>query len=177
MKVRQLGIAASLGLVTGFTPARQPQAAPNVLRKPGETTLFAFVTRGGKTASLCEGPRGAYLVYRFGKAGKIELQYPAVLNAGSWQKFTYFGYHRSAIPVSNYYRLSFSNGEVKYELYDREEEVIDEDGNEEYPREVGITVDVPKGSNAVFEGEASSVYGALRLTEQQQERVKMEGDE
>ena len=177
MKTWLLTVAVPLGLAAGPPPAQPPKPAPNVLRQPGETTIFSFKTSRGKTVSLCEGPKGRYLVYRFGTAAKTELQYPAVLDASSWQKFTYFGYHRSAIPVSNYYRLSFSNGGIKYELYDREEEVIDEDGNEGYPREVGITVDVPKGSNAVFEAEASSVYGGVMLTEEQQQRVKMEGDE
>lgn len=151
--------------------------APNALRRPGETILLAFKTDRGKTATLCEGPQGAYLVYRFGTPAKAELQYPTALNADSWQKFTYFGYHRSAIPTSNYYRLAFSNNGVKYELYDRQEEIVADDGNEQYPREVGITVDVPKSSNADFVGEESSVYGTLRLTEQQQERVRTEGDE
>ncbi|RZK31652.1 MAG: hypothetical protein EOO57_16015 [Hymenobacter sp.] len=177
MKTWLLTVAVPLGLAAGPPHAQPPKPAPNVLRRPGETTVFSFKTSRGKTVSLCEGPKGAYLVYRYGTAAKTELQYPAVLDASSWQKFTYFGYHRSAIPVSNYYRLSFSNSGTKYELYDREEEVIDEEGNEEYPREVGITVDVPKGSNAVFEGEVSSVYGGLMLTEKQQQRVKIEGDE
>lgn len=176
MRAWCLAVAAPLWLAAPRV-ASQPKLTLSALRRPGETVMFSFKTGRGKTAMLCEGPRGAYLVYRFGTSAKVDLQYPAELNAGSWRKFTYFGYHRSATPVSNYYRLSFSNGGVKYELYDRQEEVIDEDGDEQYPREVGITVTVPKGSDADFVAEASSVYGGLRLTERQQERVKIEGEE
>ena len=177
MKRWTVAVAAPLLLAATPRPAAPPRAPADPLRHPGETTVLAFKTAGGKTASLCEGPKGAYLVYRFGTAAKTELQYPAVLNAGSWQKFTYFGYHRSAVPTSNYYRLSFSNGGVRYELYDHEEEAVDEDGNEQYPREVGITVDVPKGQTFVLAGEEASVYGVLRLDGERQERVKIEGDE
>jgi hypothetical protein len=84
-------LATSLGLLAQLSPAAsQPKPGPDALRHAGETTLFSFVTASGKTALLCEGPKDAYLVYRFGTAAKTELQYPSVLDANSWQKFTYW---------------------------------------------------------------------------------------
>jgi hypothetical protein len=55
----------------------------NALRRPGETRLFSFETANGKTAVLCEGAKKAHLVYRFGTAAKVELQYPIILTASS----------------------------------------------------------------------------------------------
>lgn len=67
---------------------------PATLCQIGETPVFSFKTNGGKVATLCRGPKGSYLVYRFGTAAKVELQYPDKLDASSWQKFTYWSYTR-----------------------------------------------------------------------------------
>jgi hypothetical protein len=149
----------------------------NALRRPGETKLFSFKTASGKTAVLCEGPRGAYLVYRFGTVTKVELQYPAVLTATSWRKFAYYPYHRTATPQAERYRLSFSSGGNGYELVDMTETVTTEGGDEECPREVGVWVTTSKGKIVRLVGKQTSVQGDLLLSEEQQARVKMYGDE
>jgi hypothetical protein len=149
----------------------------NALSRPGETKIFSFKTAGGKTAVLCEGPKGSYLVYRFGTVTKVELQYPTVLTANSWRKFTYFSYHRMATPVAERYRLSFSNGGNEYTLFDMTEAVTTKSGDEDYAREVGVSITLPKGKVITIDGKLSSVQGALVLSEEQQARVKQEEDE
>lgn len=102
----------SCALLTASTPP-----PPATLVRPGETTLFAFQTKSGKTAALCRGPKGAYLVYRFGTAAKVELQYPAKLDASSWKKFTYWSYQRGN-PYLGIAELKFENQGVQYTLSD-----------------------------------------------------------
>ena len=159
--------AAALGLAAAMSLPGQGRPAPNVLRRPGETTVFSFITRSGKTVALCEGPKGAYLVYRFGTTAKVELQYPAVLDASSWRKFTYFRYTRGgglANAGRSEYRLSFRNGKVKYELYDMEHVEAGKGDDEVYLRDVGITV----ADGVDISGKTSTVRGGLYL---ERERV------
>jgi hypothetical protein len=173
MNLWKLALAAPLWLATGMAPATKP--APDVLRRPGETTVFSFVAANGKTVSLCEGPKSAYLVYRFGTAAKTELQYPAALDAGSWSKFTYFRYLRGG-GVANAgleeYRLSFRNGNVEYELYDRTRAEAGKGGEELYPREIGIDISAARS----ITGKASNSRGGLALSDEQRERVTISED-
>jgi len=175
MSLRGLLVAGLLWLAAGLatSTATPPKPARDVLRRPGETTVFSFVATNGKTVSLCEGPKGTYLVYRFGTAAKTELQYPATLDASSWSKFTYFRYFRGG-GVANAglaeYRLSFRNGTVEYELYDRTHAEAGKGGVELYPREIGITVSVGRGIN----GKVSTSQGVLSLSEEQRERVTID---
>lgn len=90
------------------------------LIKKGETEIFRFKTKGGKTAVICKGESDSYLVYRFGTSSNIELQYPSELNEGSWQLFTYSYYFRGGGKENagmdlNY--LSFNNNGYNYKLY------------------------------------------------------------
>jgi hypothetical protein len=171
MRIQIWCLAAPLWLVTSATPVQQAKPAPDVLRRPGETTVFSFATNRGKTVSLCEGPKSAYLVYRFGTAAKTELQYPAVLDASSWSKFTYFRYFRGggiANAGREEYRLSFRNENVGYELYDMIHAEADEDGTELYPREIGIEL---SGGRGTITGKESTSCGGLLLSDEQRERV------
>jgi hypothetical protein len=113
------------------------------------------------------------LVYRFGTAAKVELQYPAVLAANSWKKFTYSSYHRMANPVAERYRLSFKNGGTEYELFDMMDAVTTKDGDEVYPHEVGVVITLPKGKIITIKGKPSSVQGSLELLDEQRARVQM----
>jgi hypothetical protein len=173
----QLVCCAAWGLVASPLLAR-PQAAqhpPDILSRPGETTVFSFKTASGKAVSLCEGPKAAYLVYRFGTTTKIELQYPAVLNASSWQKFTYWTYHRGG-GVANAgmeeYRISFKNGGAEYELTDRTEAYLTSNKEEDYRREVGLNV-VVSDKSLDIKARQSSVNGNLSLSDEQRKRVKL----
>jgi len=172
MRAKKLVATTALCLAVGTSLFGQGKPAPDALRRPGETTFFSFVTRSGKTVALCEGPKGAYLVYRFGTAAKVELQYPAVLDASSWRKFTYFRYTRGgglANAGRSEYRLSFRNGKVNYELYDMEHAEADKDGDEIYLRDVGITV----ADGVDISGKNSTVRGSLYLDSEERERVTM----
>lgn len=172
-------LAVPLWLVAGVTLAQQPRPAPDMLRQPGEITVLSFVTASGKMASLCEGPKAAYLVYRFGNAAKTELQYPTVLDASSWRKFTYSAYHRPG-GVENAgmenYQLSFSNGGAEYTLIDHTEAYLMKNKVENYRREVSLDV-VLNGKPLNITVRQASVSGDLYLSDKQRELVKLEEEE
>jgi hypothetical protein len=175
MQPWRLALAIPLGVAAGLSSASQPKPVPDALRRVGETTLFSFVTSSGKTASLCEGPKATYLVYRFGTAAKTELQYPSVLDASSWQKFTYWSYHRGggvANAGEELQQLSFKNAGVEYQLYDDTHAFVNKAKEEDYRREVGVYV-VLKGKEVRVVGREPSIVGNLYLTDEQRERVKV----
>ncbi len=179
MRAKKLVATAALCLGAGPGLFGQGKPAPNVLRRPGETTVFCFSTNRGKTVSLCEGPKGAYLVYRFGTAAKVELQYPAVLDASSWRKFTYWAYQRGgglANAGMEDYRLSFKNGGAEYELTDRTEAYLTSTKEEDYRREVGLNV-VANGKSLGITGREASANGDLSLSDEQRKRVKLAEEE
>jgi hypothetical protein len=171
-----LVLATSLGLVARVSPAAsQPKPGPDALRRAGETTLFSFVTASGKTASLCEGPKAAYLVYRFGTTAKTELQYPSMLDATSWQKFTYWSYDRGggvANAGEELHQLSFKNGGVEYQLYDDTFAFVNKAKEEDFRRELGVYV-VLKGKKVRVVGKEPSVVGGLYMVADLRERVNV----
>jgi hypothetical protein len=152
-----------LGLSAYPPAAAKPPGGAVTLARAGETTVFAFQTKSGKAAALCRGPKGAYLVYRFGTAAKVELQYPAKLDASSWQKFTYWSYSRGG-GASNEgvesSQLAFKNGGIEYTLSDETRAVYDKNHEEDYRRGVGIDVKV-KGKTISITGIAATAVGNL----------------
>ena len=173
--VRYLAVIAPLWLA-GPQGGHPPQPAPDVLRRPGETTVFSVVTASGKAVSLCEGPGAKYLVYRFGTAARVELQYPAVLDASSWRKFTYWAYHRPG-GVENAgmedYWLSFQNGGAKYTLYDHTEAYLTKSKAEDYRRTVSLDVVLKAGKPLPIAVRQASIAGSLYLSDEQRERVQL----
>lgn len=174
MSIEKLVVAAPL-LLACIAPVREPKPAPDMLRRPGETTVLSFVTSSGKMASVCEGPKRAYLVYRFGTATKTELQYPAVLDASSWRKFTYSAYHRPG-GVENAgmenHELSFKNGKAEYTLIDHTEAYSRKGGEENYRRTVSLNVFLNKLLDIAVR--QSSVNGSLYFGDEERELVSME---
>ena len=172
MKIWILAVAAPCWLA-----AAPPAPAPDVLRKPGENTVFSFVTNGGRTVSLCKGPKSAYLVYRFGTATKTELQYPAVLDASSWRKFTYWEYHRGGGAHNagrDTHQLSFSIGKTVYEIVDETVDIYTKDQEEVERRKVGVWV--RGGSRDVFiAGKETSADWYLQLDDAQRKKVVLFG--
>jgi hypothetical protein len=85
-----------------------------------EEVIISFqVKKSAKMASVCKGDAASYLVYRFGTPQKIELQYPQKLDASSWDKFRFEGYHRGGGKQNagmDLYSLSFNIGEYEYEI-------------------------------------------------------------
>lgn len=172
MQPQKLAATAAVWLLAGSSLFGQGKPASNVLRRPGETTMFSFRTTGGKTVSLCEGPKGAYLVYRFGTAAKVELQYPAVLDASSWKKFAYAWYFRGgglANAGHSDASLTFRNGKITYELYDMEHAEEGQDGEETYPREVGMHISNSTGIIADISGDESTARGGIMLSDRLRE--------
>ena len=165
MKHLLLTGATAFLLATNALPleASKPPGGAAALARVGETTVFAFRTKSGKTAALCRGPKGAYLVYRFGTAAKVELQYPAKLDASSWKKFTYWSYTRgggAANEGMESAQLRFENGGVEYTLTDATRAYYTRQHEEDYRREVGIDVSV-KGKPVSVVGMAATAVGDL----------------
>lgn len=93
----------------------------NQLCKPNEEIIFACQLKNLKWVSVCKEKNGNYIVYRFGKKVKIEMQYPAVLDSTSWQQFTFQGYVRGggkANAAMRFGYLNFYNNSINYEVYD-----------------------------------------------------------
>jgi hypothetical protein len=145
-------------LLTASTPPK-----PANLCRAGETTVFSFRTKGGKTAALCQGPKEAYLVYRFGTAAKIELQYPTKLDASSWRKFTYWSYHRgggahnAGLEIA---QLKFANQGVEYTLSDQTSAFYNKRKEEDSHREVIVDVAV-NGKTISIVGDAETAVGDM----------------
>ncbi|MFH6599696.1 hypothetical protein ACEVAQ_13385 [Ectopseudomonas khazarica] len=83
-----------------------------------ETLLFGFRVSGeDKYMSLCEGRDEGYLTYRFGTPANVELQYPEILDEGSWGDFSFYGYSRGGGAENDAmgdYSISFTNQGVEY---------------------------------------------------------------
>ncbi|MGI4759076.1 MAG: hypothetical protein ACRYF0_00110 [Janthinobacterium lividum] len=172
MKTPKLVATAALFLAAGHSLFGQGKPMPNGLRRPGETTVFSFRTSRGKVASLCEGPKAAYLVYRFGTASKVELQYPAVLDTSSWRKFTYHKHYYDGTnnASEDVNQLSFTIGTVEYMLFDNRYGFLDEYKQNDHHRKIGIDVSM-KGVR--ISGSEDSANGNLYLTDDQRARVKL----
>lgn len=127
------------------------------LVKKGETSVFSFKTKSGKSAVLCYGVNNSYLVYRFGTNSKIELEYPSALDESSWQMFTYSYYYRGGGKENagmdlNY--ISFENSGYMYKIYN---EYTAEDDKEQS----GIIILSPEGKETTIKAINSTVKGSL----------------
>jgi hypothetical protein len=85
----------------------------------GETIYFNAAVNGSpKVVSLCGSAdldaNGAWLQYRFGEPGHVELSYPGE-NADFRSAFTYRRYTR---PRVTYLKLDFSNGGYNYAIFE-----------------------------------------------------------
>lgn len=127
------------------------------LCRNGETSLYCFTTTKGKIVSVCVGPQQKYLVYRFGTAQKVELQYPAVLDASSWGKFTFASYMRPSMGGTNagqdLNHLQFASGKVRYTVFC--------DFSDEGGEKVGVNVNLGGGQEVFIKGNPKSVQGGL----------------
>ena len=104
----------ALILATTSTPAA-------TLCLAGEVAIVAFQMKSNKLLNVCKGPKAAYAVYRFGLPGKIELQFPQELDAGSWKKFTYQLVNRRGGKNNTGFSqrtLTFTHAGVSYDIYE-----------------------------------------------------------
>lgn len=87
---------------------------------PNEKLIFSFETPEGKLMTLTRDRDDLYIVYRFGTAKNVELEYPAKKDISSWQLFKYSYYLRGGGPDNegldlNY--VQFTNKGYKYVIY------------------------------------------------------------
>jgi len=110
------------------------------LCKQNEEIVFAFQLKNQKWVSVCKEKNEQYIVYRFGLPGKIELQYPSLLDSTSWRQFNFKGYTRGGgkqNAAMNYAFLDFINSNIQYEVY----ETWNSEENKEY---CGVSITINK---------------------------------
>jgi hypothetical protein len=107
--------------------------APSHCMQDEDVIFSCALQRTKKVVSLCSSKKllskngGAYLQYRFGALGKVELTYPTE-KAGSPDKFSYSHYFR---PQTDRTQLSFDSGDYSYAIFDEYEDQL---------KSAGITV-------------------------------------
>ncbi|MGC4102767.1 hypothetical protein [Ferruginibacter sp.] len=85
-----------------------------------EKLIFSFDTKSGKHVTIARDSNDQYIIYRFGSAGKTEMEFPGKTEK-SWKDFTYAFYLRGGGIQNegidlNY--VSFTNNGFKYVIYD-----------------------------------------------------------
>ena len=94
-------------------------AVAQLYLKPNEEMFFSFTTITGKKMVLAKDKRDAYLIYRYGTAHHIDMEYPSG-DSSSWSKFTYSYYLRGG-GVKNegedFNYLYFEKGGYRYIIY------------------------------------------------------------
>ena len=160
-------LAAALGLGLGFLPlASTPPTttaaqSQKMLCAANEQLIFGGVTTGGKMVCLCGSPnltaQRGYLQYRFGRPGRIELEYPAE-RAGSQQRFYYAHYTRFQREWAS---VRFRNQEYNYRLF------YSFDGETGRPTtEYGLNVYLGEGDKGTnFTLRRNTVVGRLQALE------------
>jgi hypothetical protein len=96
-----------------------PEAADD-LHLENEELLFSFQTKAGKTLYIGTDKQQRYMVYRFGKRGKVELQQPKTVD-GSFDRFTYGFYLRGGGPQNeglDLNHLTFTGATNKFVVYE-----------------------------------------------------------
>jgi|GEM_PF-1719989 len=132
---------ASAGVLAHSNPMSGKQSKIVSLCTQGEKTIWSCETTGRKIVSICGSreltkERG-YVQYRFGRPGRVELEYPRQ-RQNTQTAFSYFRYTR---PLVTYLGLRFQTGGYDYEVYDNFNE---EAGGSS---EAGVTV-TPTGNAA-----------------------------
>jgi hypothetical protein len=109
--IKQYALGLALALIAGTAGAAESHCGE------GETVWFSAAVEGSsKLVSICGSAsleaEGAWLEYRFGRPGEIELRFPAE-SAGSLSAFTIRRYTR---PRTTYLKLEFDNGGYNYAI-------------------------------------------------------------
>ncbi len=123
-----------------------------------EKLIFGALTTSGKMACLCASPdltaSQGYLQYRFGRPGRVELEYPAE-RAGSQRMFYYAHYARYQ---NEWASVRFKNKEYNYRIY------YSYDGESGRPTTTyGLSVYLGEGDKGTgFPLRRNTVIGALQ---------------
>ena len=85
----------------------------------GEKLLYGLKCKNGKEMGLVLGKGSSYLQYRYGKANKVEFEYPKN-KKGSFKQFIYSGYLRAGAGNAglDLQYLRFKNSNTLYVVYD-----------------------------------------------------------
>ncbi len=129
---------------------------------PNEEVVFSFETNKGKKMVLAKEKENEYLIYRFGTEKKIELEYPQEKNKESWDKFTYYYYHRPGGPENEAMYLtnvSFIKEGYEYSIYSQIYMLEDRD---DYGTGILIT-NTKTDKRTIVEGIYESVEGKLEV--------------
>ncbi len=132
---------------------------PGSLCNTDEKIIFSCtIKENAKTVSLCSSreltkERG-YLQYRFGRPGKIELEFPKSREK-TQQSFKYSHYFRAQVDLTE---ISFTSNNYQYSVFS------DYNGEERPARSVqGVTVTAPDGKEVTLtcRGRAKADYSNL----------------
>jgi hypothetical protein len=105
-------------LLFAFVSARA-SAQPYV--RPNEEVILSFQTTKGRLVYIVKDKKDAYLVYRYGTPGKMELQFPEQLDSSSWKQFVFSWYHRGGGIANEGLELNylvFVNKGIRYVVSD-----------------------------------------------------------
>ncbi|HEX2268768.1 MAG TPA: hypothetical protein VHH35_04515 [Pyrinomonadaceae bacterium] len=101
-------------LLMAFTIAPQRGSLCNA----DEKVIFNCTLRNSKIVSLCSSPNltkdQGYVQYRFGRPGKIELEFPQEREK-SQQAFKYTHYFRAQVDLTE---ITFTSGGHQYSIFD-----------------------------------------------------------
>jgi len=130
------------------------------LLQNNEVCIYSFKTKNGKTMMLAKEKSNKYIVYRYGKNNKIELEFPEK-NEQSWKKFTYSYYLRgggkqnSGLDIDN---INFQSNGYKYIVFSAYS-AGDEESEESYS--VGIIIYDKDEKRTVIKGNPKTIIGKL----------------
>jgi len=134
----------------------------NLYLKKGEKLLYGFKTQKGKILSITIGANNSYIVYRYGKKDKVELEYPKK-DKKSFSHFTYTSYFRGGGAQNeglDLQYLKFSKGNYSYTIFDEYSAAEDS-------RDIGIKV-FKKGKKKaliIIKGDLNTIKGSLSNAE------------
>ncbi|NMF87881.1 hypothetical protein [Aromatoleum petrolei] len=99
--------------------------SPSLCTQAEDVVFSCRLKRSTKVVSVCtsrdllQKPNGGYVIYRFGEAGAVELEYPASRRNSPGQ-FSYYHYFR---PDTDQVSLSFSNVGYRYVIHEDHDEM------------------------------------------------------
>jgi hypothetical protein len=124
--LKSQSLAARFMLLVAISTSLVAYAAGNgSLCREGEHQYFSCTLKSKKTAAVCGGGTGdtSYMQYRFGKPGKVELEFPTS-RTDSVSQFRISRYFRAAQDGNDSLTtqdLMFTNNETTYDLSATEE--------------------------------------------------------
>lgn len=138
------------------------QDLKNSFQRVNEKVVLEFDLENKKHVSICIDKKRKYMVYRFGKNGNIEFEFPNKLDKSSFEKFEYSQWFRpggieNAGMDINF--LSFVNQGYRYVIYDT---YYSEEPNKSEQYKVGIKViNIKTNKETIIHGDYTSYKGGF----------------